>query len=116
MTRVQVECGACGLKAEISAVRDGRSAVRIQLTSGCEAVVAWGATIERIEWREPLGKMPAAGAFWQSAFEHLKHRTCPVPVAVLKAIEVEIGAALPVDVHIQFLPPESQTKPLRKTG
>lgn len=104
MTRVAVACGACGFTALISAVRDGHNAVRIRLTGDCQAVVAWGATLDRIDWRQPLGRMPAAGAFWQSAWQHLKHRTCPVPVAVLKAIEAEIGAALPVDVHIRFLP------------
>ena len=104
MTRVAVECGACGFQAEIEVVRDGKRTVSLRLESGCPAVGRWGAAMERIEWREPLGGVSTALNFWKSALEALDHRTCPVPVAVLKAIEVEIGAALPVDTAIRFLP------------
>lgn len=104
MTRVAVECGACGFQAEIEVVRDGKRTVSLRLESGCPAVVRWGAAMERIEWRDPLGGTSTALNFWQSALEALDHRTCPVPLAVLKAVEVEIGAALPVDAAIRFLP------------
>ena len=104
MTRVAVECGACGFQAEIEVLRDGDRTVCLRLTSGCEAVSRWGASVGRIHWRVPLGRAPGALGYWRSALDILNHRSCPVPLAVLKAIEVEIGAALPVDAAIRFLP------------
>ena len=102
MTRVAVACGACGFQADIEVVRDGGRAVSLRLASRCEAVARWGATLGRIHWRDPLGRAAEALEFWRSALDMLKHRSCPVPLAVLKAIEVEIGAALPADVTIRF--------------
>jgi hypothetical protein len=109
VTCATVQCGACGFQARIEVVREGRTKVRTRITSGCEAVLQWAETIETVDWRKPLGEVPEAEGFWRSAFQQLRHRSCPVPMAVLKSIEVEIGAALPVDVHLQFLPPASQT-------
>ncbi|MBI4771144.1 MAG: hypothetical protein HY784_12220, partial [Chloroflexi bacterium] len=43
-------------------------------------------------------------AVYQSAARHIRHTACPIPAAILKAIEVEVGIALPRDVHIQFQP------------
>ena len=104
MTRVAVQCGACGFQAEIEVVRDGDRTVCLRLASDCAAVTRWGATVGRIHWHVPLGRAPGALGFWRSALDILKHRTCPVPLAVLKAVEVEIGAALPADTTIHFLP------------
>ena len=106
MTRVAVACGACGFQADIEVVRDGARTVSLRLASRCEAVTRWGATVARIDWHGPLGRTPEALEFRRSALDMLKHRSCPVPLAVLKAIEVEIGAALPVDVTIRFGHPD----------
>ena len=104
MTRVAVACGACGFQADIEVVRDGKRAVSLRLVSDCAAVTRWAAAAGRIDWRVALGRTAEALKFWQSALDTLEHRGCPVPVAVVKAIEVEIGAALPVDAAIHFLP------------
>jgi hypothetical protein len=39
---------------------------------------------------------------YQSAARHIRHTACPIPAAILKAIEVEVGIALPQDVTITF--------------
>ena len=41
-------------------------------------------------------------AVYRSATQHLKHAACPVPSAILKAIEVEAGLAVPQDVIIKI--------------
>jgi hypothetical protein len=104
MTRVAVECGACGFSADLEVVRAGNRQVRLKVASGCEAVNRWGAAVARIRWPAVLGRAPEIQEFWGSALDMLTHRTCPVPLAVLKAIEAEIGAARPADVTIRFLP------------
>lgn len=39
---------------------------------------------------------------YRSAAKHLKHAACPVPSAILKAAEVELGLCLAEDVTITF--------------
>jgi len=38
-----------------------------------------------------------------SAAKHLKHVACPVPSAILKAIETEAGLNVPKDAQIDFV-------------
>jgi len=40
---------------------------------------------------------------YRSAAKHLKHVACPVPSAILKAIETESGMNVPKDVRIEFV-------------
>ena len=54
-----------------------------------------------LEWQdalEPLADSPV----YKSTLEHIKHPACPVLVAIVKAIEVEVRVALPRDVVIRF--------------
>ena len=44
--------------------------------------------------------LAATSRIWQLAGKHRLHAACPVPVGILKAIEVEAGLALPADVSI----------------
>lgn len=39
---------------------------------------------------------------WELAAKHCPHAACPVPVGILKAVEVEAGLALPADVSIEI--------------
>jgi hypothetical protein len=109
VTCATVNCGDCGFQARIEAQRTGRTTVRIRIFSDCEALQRWAPSIATVDWRDPLGAKAASGDFWQSALRQLNHRSCPVPMAVLKTIEVEIGAARPVDVHLRFCASANQT-------
>jgi len=39
---------------------------------------------------------------YRSAAMHLKHVACPVPMGILKALEVEMGLCVPKEVSIKF--------------
>ena len=38
----------------------------------------------------------------EMGIKHCTHAACPVPVSIIKAVEVEAGLALPTDVTIQL--------------
>ncbi len=78
--------------------------VRISISSDCEAVKKWGGQLGSLNWRECLGKNAFSSPTFISATECFKHPACPVYIGMLKAIEVEIGASLPVNATIRFLP------------
>ncbi len=78
----------------------------ISISSDCEAVEKWGNQLGSVNWRECLGKNAFSSQIFISATDCLKHTTCPVYIGMLKAIEVEVGASLPADATIRFLPGE----------
>jgi len=106
MTLVEVEAGACGFTTRIGVSKTDARTVSISISSDCEAVEKWGDQLGSVNWRECLGKNAFSSQVLISAADCLKHPTCPVYVGLLKAIEVEIGASLPADATIRFLPGE----------
>jgi hypothetical protein len=101
MTRVSVDAGICGFTTIVEVSKIGRRKVSVVLTSGCEMVVSMDGQLQDLGWLEALAP-PTDSAVWQCACQHLKHPACPVPTAILKAIEVELDLALPKDVVIHF--------------
>jgi len=101
MTKVVVEAGVCGFSTTITVVKLPSQRVRITLVSDCEMVSKIGGQLEELDWRSAL-RQKGNRLVYKAAFQCTRHATCPVPVAILKAIEVEVGAALPGDVIIRF--------------
>lgn len=100
MASVQVNPGICGLESSVEAILgdDGMCAVKGE--SACphvrELLTALGPVDPFGEISYRMG-MPRVLA---TAQETLPHPACPVPCALLKAIEVASGLALPADVSV----------------
>lgn len=75
----------------------------MDISSDCEMVASLGSQLSELDSRDAL-RSHGRSAVYECAFQHIKHVACPVPAAILKAIEVELGAALPGDVSIRFKP------------
>jgi Family of unknown function (DUF6951) len=104
MTIVEVDAGSCGFKTRIEVTKSESRMVSIKISSDCEAVQQWGDQIGCLNWDECLGENAFSSPIFISAADCLKHPTCPVCVGLLKAIEVEVGASLPSDATIRFIP------------
>lgn len=105
MTKVEVSAGDCGHSAVIEVTKIDDRHVRVILHSECEQIMAMNPALVHLQWKgkghEVFGRM-VESAVYQSASEQIRHTACPVPVAILKAIEAEVGLALPKDVTIKF--------------
>ena len=104
MTIVEVDAGSCGFKTQIEVSKADSKMVSISMSSDCEAVEKWGDRLESVNWSECLGENAFQSQIFISAADCLKHPACPVYIGLLKAIEVEVGASLPADATIRFLP------------
>ncbi len=102
MTRLIVHAGACGYDVAVTVEKVDRSTVRVVLNSECEQISAMQPDISELNWRKGVFCRIAESRIYQSAAQHLNHAACPVPGAILKAIEVEVGIALPKDILIHF--------------
>ena len=100
MARAEVSPGVCGLGTTIVADADDAYDVTIAIVSDCERVQRLAEDLARVsalsELRQPLPET----AVYQAAGRAKLHVACPAPSAVLKAIEVAAGLALPADVQI----------------
>jgi hypothetical protein len=107
VTRVVVEAGICGFTTTIEAKKAGKLEVSVEVESDCEAVAEMNGELQNLGWMEALGP-PGKSAVWECACTHIKHPSCPVPMGILKAIEVELDLALPKDVVIHFVNTEGE--------
>ena len=102
MTRVEVNPGVCGLVCNIEVERIDKQSVKIAVATDCEMISELGESLMEAELREIM-KQPVESVVYRAASQCQLHPACPVPSAIIKAVEVETGMALPRDVamHIQ---------------
>jgi hypothetical protein len=100
--RVEADPGICGFPCVIEARKEGPRAVSLKIIgSECEHIKRLSEDVVEMGLRDlfkPITKNPV----YISAQQAGCHPSCPVPVAVLKAVEVAMDMALPKDVYIKF--------------
>ena len=80
---------------------DDSSQILLTVESECKAIKRLGTELTRVDpFREFTYRGEGPRTF-QLAAEYCSHAACPVPVGIIKAIEVEAGLALPADVTIK---------------
>jgi hypothetical protein len=102
MTTVVVNSGACGFTVTVKAEKGKERTISLSLDTACEMVQGMLgdiATVDRMVTLIGFRDNPV----YQSAAKHLKHVACPVPSAILKAIETEAGMNVPKDARIEFI-------------
>ena len=88
--------------------------VQVVITSVCDQINAMNPDLTRLQWKgkgHDVFKRMTESAVYQSAGKHIRHTACPIPTAILKAIEVEVGIAVAKNVTITFSAPGSPDAP-----
>lgn len=103
MTVLEVFAGVCGFTTVIKADPKGSYSAVCTIETTCPNLKKVGAALGD----EPLDVMTELFAKGQSKViatctENLPHVSCPVPAAILKALEVSVGLALPADPVLTF--------------
>lgn len=115
MRKVECNPGICGMPAIIEAERTtsskesaaGKGKVRIKVQCDCDRVVKMANQLTEIdeevvdEW-DPI-KPRGESKICQYARELRFCAACPVPTAILKAVEAEAGLAIARDSYIKFI-------------
>jgi len=100
MASARIIAGICGFESTVSVRGDG-SSCKVTIESNCPAVQRLAGELKEVE---PLGELCRSRdtpQTWQLAARHGLHAACPVPIGILKAIEVEAGLAIPANVLIE---------------
>ena len=99
--KAHVDVGVCRFTCDIKAyLLNGK--VRCVLESECPCVAEFNKRLDDIDPCTAL-KMPyCENEIYTLASDILSHSTCPIPIAVIKCVEIASGMALARDVHIKF--------------
>ena len=101
MCKLIVEPGVCGFKCEIEVQKEDKRKVAIEIKSDCEQISKLNTLLNSIELRDVF-KPPIKNVVFKEAEKSGCHASCPVPIAVLKCAEVEMGMAIPQNVTMNF--------------
>ena len=107
MVKAEVTAGICGFTTTIEATTDGDGPflVHLKIDSACQGVQKLAANLNEVDaLAECLGRGQDGSEprILDCARSCLHHAACPVPVGIIKAVEVAAGLALPKDVEIKI--------------
>jgi hypothetical protein len=102
IVRVTAEPGICGFPCVVEARRTGRYTVSVKIEgSECKHGKRLSGLVEKMTMKELFAPVTRNRVFL-SAQKAGCHPSCPIPVAILKAVEVAMDMALPRDAVIKF--------------
>jgi hypothetical protein len=100
MAKAEIFSGNCGMRTTVVATMDGKNC-KLSISSNCKAIRRMAKELtevnpyKEISFRKGMPKIHEAGQ------KYCYHAGCPVPVGIIKAVEVEAKLDLPMNVIIQ---------------
>lgn len=99
MATARINAGICGFTTTVRTHSEG-AAMKVRIESECEHIKKLAEALTEVDPYREITFRGAGPLTYELAREHCAHAACPIPVGILKAIEVEAGLALPKDVTI----------------
>lgn len=102
MARVDIDPGICGLPTTVRAQMDDETyRCRISIESECASIRKMALELEEVDpFREIALRRGEGPEILLRGRQFCSHSACPVPVGIIKAVEVAAGLALPADVRM----------------
>jgi len=101
MAKAEIFAGNCGFNTQVETSMDGKTC-KIQLTSECAAIRRMAEELTEVEPFKEISFRRAMPKIHEAGHKHCTHAACPVPVGIVKAVEIEAKLALPTDVIIKL--------------
>ena len=100
MSKAEIQSGICGHVSTVEAKMDGKIC-KVSITSTCKAIQQLAQELTEVNPMMEISCKRATPQTLQMGLKHCYHAACPVPVGIIKAIEVEAKLALPKDAIIK---------------
>lgn len=101
MAKAEIFAGVCGFSTVVETTLEGK-VCRIALTSECEAIQRLGQALTQVSPFQEISFRRGLPQTLQAGAQYCTHAACPVPVGIIKAVEVEASLALPATVTIKL--------------
>ena len=101
MAKAEIASGICGFSATVVARMEGSNCV-LSIDSDCDAIQRMAEELTGVDPFQEItfrGQGPRTLAL---GTKHCYHTACPVPVGIIKAVEVAAGLALPAEATIKL--------------
>lgn len=102
MAKAKVFAGACGFTTVIKVTKLAKMRVKVQVISACQDVRRLNDDLAEVDCSKGVFGRMVDSHIYKVASVKLKNSDCPVPCAIIKAIQVELGGAIPKDVIINI--------------
>ena len=100
MAKSEINSGVCGHTTTVEATMEGK-VCRLNITSSCKAIQQLAEELPEVNPMQEISAKRATPKTLQMGLKHCYHAACPVPVGIIKAVEVASKLALPKDVIIK---------------
>jgi hypothetical protein len=101
LARAEIQSGICGFTTAVEATMSGKVCTLV-IRSDCEAIKKLAQDLRQVNPLQEISFRESMPQTIQLGMQHCPHAACPVPVGVVKTIEVEAKLALPADVTIKL--------------
>ncbi|MBW1609306.1 MAG: hypothetical protein JRG87_10405 [Deltaproteobacteria bacterium] len=101
MSKAEIHSGICGFTTVVEATMNGK-ACNLVISSDCEAIQKLAQYLKQVNPFQEISFRQSIPQTIQLSMQHCPHAACPVPVGIIKAIEVEAKLAVPADVSIKL--------------
>ncbi|RME85266.1 MAG: hypothetical protein D6775_03270 [Caldilineae bacterium] len=104
MAKVEIDPGICGLPTTVRAEMDPDTyRCRLSIESECAAIRKMAEDLQEVDPFQEIALRRGDGPLTlRKGHEYCSHSACPVPVGIIKAVEVAAGLALPADVSMKI--------------
>ena len=100
MATAEIAAGICGFTTQVEARTEG-GICRLHITSQCPDIQELAQSLQQVDPFQEVSYRGEGPQALRLAARCCSHPACPVPVGIIKAVEVEAGLALPADVTIK---------------
>ena len=101
MAKAEVMAGNCGFNTQVEASMNGR-VCDLLITSECKAIQRMAEELTQADPYQEISFNRSMPLIHEAGIKYCTHAACPVPVSIIKAVEIEAGLALPTDVTIKL--------------
>jgi hypothetical protein len=101
VAKAEIFSGVCGFSTVVEATMDGK-VCNLQITSDCAAIQKLAQELTQVNPYQEISTRRGMPKTLEKGAEYCTHAACPVPVGIIKAVEVEAKLALPKDVIIKI--------------
>ncbi len=101
MAQAEITPGNCGFFTHVETKMEG-DICKISISSDCKAIRRLAEELTEVDPYKEISFRRNMPKTIEMGVKYCTHAACPVPIGIIKAIEIEAGLALPTDVIIKL--------------
>jgi hypothetical protein len=101
LAKAEIFSGICGFTTQVKASMDGQMC-NLAIESECAAIQKLAMDLTQVNPYQEISFRRQTPHTLEMGAKYCTHAACPVPVGIIKAVEVAAKLALPADVSIKL--------------